>query len=77
MYIFKTSTKKLLAMRRIEAVDPNIAAFIEGFLQPNEFQISWDGKTRGRGRMTDGTPQGSSLSPVLFLSHHNENAGDS
>ncbi|KAF8464462.1 hypothetical protein BDZ91DRAFT_729920, partial [Kalaharituber pfeilii] len=71
MCIFKTSTKKLLAspafnhlwkervVRRIEAVDPNIAAFIKGFLQPNKFQIS--------GRMTDRTPQGSSLSPVLFL----------
>ncbi|KAF8468211.1 hypothetical protein BDZ91DRAFT_722165 [Kalaharituber pfeilii] len=86
MSLVARCTKKLVAspafnhlwkervVRRIKAVDPNIAAFMKGFLQPNKFQIS--------GRMTDGTPQGSSLSPVLFvvgiaLGYHNENAGDS
>ncbi|KAF8469941.1 RNase H-domain-containing protein [Kalaharituber pfeilii] len=48
-------------------VNANLAAFVGAFLQPNKFNLSWDGKERATGRMTDGTPQGSLLSPVLFL----------
>ena len=32
-----------------------------------EFKLAWDGKVRGRGAATKGVPQGSPLSPVLFL----------
>ena len=34
---------------------------------PREFEVAWDSKVRGRGAATKGVPQGSLLSPVLFL----------
>ena len=36
-------------------------------MAPRDFEVSWDGKVRGMGRSTTGVPQGSPLSPVLFL----------
>lgn len=36
-------------------------------MSPREFEVAWDGKVRGRGAATKGVPQGSPLSPVLFL----------
>ena len=32
-----------------------------------EFEVAGDGKVRGKGAATEGVPQGSTLSPVLFL----------
>jgi len=43
--------------------------YIRRFLAPRSFNIGWDMKIRGRGRghMHQGAPQGSPLSPVLWL----------
>ena len=36
-------------------------------MSPREFEVAWDGSVRGRGAAATGVPQGSPLSPVLFL----------
>ena len=41
--------------------------WLERFMSPREFEAAWDGSVRGRGVATKGVPQGSPLSPVLFL----------
>ena len=40
---------------------------VREFVSPRNFEVSWDGAVRGVGRTTVGVPQGSPLSPVLFL----------
>ena len=37
------------------------------FVSLRSLEVSWDGAVRGMGRSTVGVPQGSPLSPVLFL----------
>ena len=41
--------------------------WLERFMSPREFEVAWDGSVRGRGAAAKGVPQGSPLSPVLFL----------
>ena len=41
--------------------------WLKTFFRKREFTIEWDGKKRGQGRTNVGAPQGSPLSPVLFL----------
>jgi len=41
--------------------------WLETFFRKREFTIEWDGKIRGKGRTNVGAPQGSPLSPVIFL----------
>ena len=41
--------------------------WLERFMSPREFEVAWDGGVRGRGVASKGVPQGSPLSPVLFL----------
>ena len=41
--------------------------WLEQFMSPREFEVTWDGSGQGRGVATMGVPQGSPLSPVLFL----------
>ena len=36
-------------------------------MEEREFLVSWDGKDRGKGKTNMGVPQGSPLSPVVFL----------
>ena len=36
-------------------------------MAPWEFEVAWDGGVRGRGAAAKGVPQGSPLSPMLFL----------
>ena len=43
------------------------AEYCTRFLEPRTFQICWDRAARGKGSMTYGTPQGSPLSPVLWV----------
>jgi len=43
------------------------AALCKDFLLPRKFQISWDSQEQGPTRIDDGTPQGSPISPVLWL----------
>ena len=42
-------------------------SWLRRFMSPTEFEVAWDGKARGKGTATKGVPQGSPLSPVLFL----------
>ena len=37
------------------------------FFRPRKFDVEWDGKVRGYGPANVGVPQGSPLSPVVFL----------
>ena len=41
--------------------------WMKNFFRARQFTISWDGKDRGNGRTNIGAPQGSPLSPVVFL----------
>ena len=41
--------------------------YVENFFRPRKFLVEWDGKTRGQGVTNIGVPQGSPLSPVIFL----------
>ena len=41
--------------------------YLQDFFRAREFTIEWDGKVRGTGRTNVGTPQGSPLSPAVFL----------
>ena len=52
---------------RETGLEPNTLRYVERFLMPRSFQIAWDHEARGSGHMDQGTPQGSPLSPVLFL----------
>ena len=44
-----------------------LCGWVEQFVASRDFEVSWDGKVRGMGRSKTGVPQGSPLSPVLFL----------
>ena len=41
--------------------------WVKNFFREREFSMEWDGVTKGRGRTNVGVPQGSPLSPVIFL----------
>ena len=41
--------------------------WLKSFMSLREFEVAWDGSVRGRGAAAKGMPQGSPLSPVLFL----------
>jgi len=47
----------------------SLASYCYNFLALREFKIMWDGEIRGTGNMDKGTPQGSPLSPVIWLIH--------
>ena len=40
---------------------------VKNFFREREFSIEWDGTIKGRGKTNLGVPQGSPLSPVIFL----------
>lgn len=46
---------------------PSLAAYSRGFLAPQTFKMYWVGQERGIAQMAEGTPQGSPLSPVIWL----------
>ena len=41
--------------------------WVKNFFRAREFSMEWDGDIKGRGRTNVGVPQGSPLSPVIFL----------
>jgi len=59
-------TTKLLAILRRQNLEQE-ADFCQTFRRPRAFQLTWDSEERGKARMDDGAPQGSPLSPVLWL----------
>ena len=42
-------------------------SWMEGFFCERRFQIEWNGEKRGLGTTNVGVPQGSPLSPIIFL----------
>ena len=44
-----------------------VCRWVREFVSPQSFEVSWDGSVQGSGRLVMGVPQGSLLSPVLFL----------
>ena len=44
-----------------------LCRLVREFVSPRRFEVSWDGSVRRVGRSTVGVPQGSPLSPILFL----------
>ena len=40
---------------------------VKGFFRARKFKLEWDRKTRGRGKTNLRAPQGSPLSPIIFL----------
>ena len=40
---------------------------MKSFMGKRNFMVEWDGKTRGKGEAGEEVPQGSPLSPILFL----------
>jgi len=54
-------------MQSLEKTDleANFIGYIQDFLNPRSFEMAWEGQTRGRAQMDQGTPQGSPLSPAL------------
>ena len=41
--------------------------WLRDFFRPRHFEVEWDGKVRGCGSANVGVPQGSPISPVVFL----------
>jgi len=54
-------------LAKIRSCSADNHAFVRQFLTPQFFQVSWDGTPKGWAHMAEGTPQGSPLSPVLWL----------
>ena len=41
--------------------------YIKNFFRPRSFEVEWDGKVRDSSRTNIGVPEGSPLSPLIFL----------
>ena len=63
---------KLLQTLRSQSTPSHLTRYVKDFLQPKTCQIGWDGQKRGTVTMGDGAPQGSPLSPVLWLILRND-----
>ena len=44
-----------------------LALLLKRFMSQRKSEVAWDGGVRGRGTAAKGVPQGSPVSPVLFL----------
>ena len=66
-------TRKSTVLARLQQKDPNhahlegLTRYIQWCYQSREADITWDGEIRTKTSIKSGVPQGSPLSPVLFL----------
>lgn len=58
---------RLMQLLRQGDTPKHLISYIQHFLTTRTFQLGWDGLTRGEAKMDEGTPQGSPLSPVIWL----------
>ena len=63
------NVKKDMVLRKLEVTKEGKrwSGWISKFFRQRDFTIEWDGKIRGKGKTNVGVPQGSPLSPVIFL----------
>ena len=63
------NVKKDMVLRKLQETKEGKrwSGRISKFFQQRDFTIEWDGKIRGNGKTNVGVPQGSLLSPVVFL----------
>ena len=61
--------KKDMVLRKMQETEEGKrwSGWISKFFRQRDFTIEWDGKIRGNGKTNVGVPQGSPLSPVVFL----------
>ena len=63
------NVKKEMVMTKLDETEGGRRwkSWISKFFRQRDFSIEWDGKVRGEGKTNVGVPQGSPLSPVVFL----------
>ena len=63
------NVKKDMVLRKIQETEGGRrwSGWISKFFRQRDFTMEWDGKIRGNGKTNAGVPQGSPLSPVVFL----------
>ena len=54
-------------IRKVLTHHEDLQEYVDHFLRPRNFEVRVDGKKIGEGTMVGGTPQGSPLSPALFM----------
>jgi len=64
---FKSQDRDVI--REVLRACEDLRNYVDYCLRPRTFEIRVDGRVIGKGTMVEGTPQGSLLSPTLFMSY--------